>query len=41
MEEFPAARFYRDARAATLAGGTSEIVREIISRMLIDDRGDG
>jgi len=41
MEEFPAARLYRDARAATITAGTSEIMREIISRKLIDDRGDG
>ncbi len=38
MEEFPAARMYRDARAATIAGGTSEIMREIISRILLDGR---
>ncbi len=38
MEEYPAARMYRDARAATIAGGTSEIMREIISRILLDDR---
>jgi putative sterol carrier protein len=33
MEEYPAARLYRDARAATLAAGTSEIMREIIARL--------
>ncbi len=38
MEEYPAARMYRDARAATIAGGTSEIMREIISRILLDGR---
>ena len=41
MEEFPAARHYRDARAATITAGTSEIMREIISRILIDNRGGG
>lgn len=41
MEEFPAARLYRDARAATITAGTSEIMREIISRILIDEPGDG
>jgi len=41
MEEFPIARLYRDARAATITAGTSEIMREIISRILIDNRGDG
>ena len=28
MEEFPMARLYRDARAATITAGTSEIMRE-------------
>ncbi len=41
MEEFPVARLYRDARAATITAGSSEIMREIISRDLIDDRGEG
>ncbi len=41
MEEFPIARLDRDARAATITAGTSEIMREIISRILIDNRGDG
>ena len=36
MEEYPIARIYRDARVGTIAGGTSEIMREIISRILID-----
>lgn len=36
MEEYPAARFYRDARAATIAAGTSEIMREIIVRLALD-----
>ena len=37
MEEYPIARFYRDARGATITAGTSEIMREIIARVLIDD----
>ena len=37
MEEYPLARFYRDARAATIAAGTSEIMREIISRLMWED----
>jgi alkylation response protein AidB-like acyl-CoA dehydrogenase/putative sterol carrier protein len=37
MEEYPMARFYRDARAATIAAGTSEIMREIISRLTWED----
>lgn len=36
MEEVPAARFFRDARASTLAGGTSEIMREIVARTLVE-----
>jgi alkylation response protein AidB-like acyl-CoA dehydrogenase len=38
MEEYPVARMYRDARAATITAGTSEIMREIIARIQIDDR---
>jgi len=37
MEDFPIARAYRDARVATIVGGTSEIMREIIAKMVIDD----
>jgi len=37
MEEYPVARLFRDARAATLAAGTSEIMREIISRILLEE----
>lgn len=36
MEEYPIARIYRDARVGTIAGGTSEIMREIIAKMEID-----
>jgi hypothetical protein len=36
MEEAPIARMYRDARVGTIVGGTSEIMREIIARMDID-----
>ncbi|MEW5764921.1 MAG: acyl-CoA dehydrogenase family protein [Acidobacteriota bacterium] len=39
MEEYPLARFFRDARAATLAGGTSEIMREIVARSLLERAG--
>jgi len=35
MEEYPAARFYRDARAATITAGTSEVMREIIAKVMI------
>lgn len=36
MEEYPIAQIYRDARCAPIIGGTSEIMREIISKMSID-----
>jgi acyl-CoA dehydrogenase len=37
MEEYPMARFYRDVRAGTIVAGTSEIMREIIARILVDE----
>jgi len=36
MEEYPLARMYRDARGGTIAGGTSEIMKEIIAKIEID-----
>lgn len=36
MSEYPIERAYRDARVATIVAGTSEIMREIISKMVID-----
>lgn len=38
MEAYPMARLYRDARAGTIVGGTSEIMREIIAKMLFDGK---
>lgn len=38
MEEYKAARFFRDSRLGTIGGGTSEIMLEIISKMVIDDK---
>jgi len=38
MEEYKAARFFRDSRLGTIGGGTSEIMLEIISKMIIDDK---
>jgi len=35
MEEYPAARFYRDSRPGTIVAGTSEIMREIIARLIV------
>ncbi len=37
MEEYPIARMYRDARVGTIVGGTSQIMREIIAKMVIDE----
>ncbi len=37
MEDYLVCRAYRDARVGTIAGGTSEIMREIIAKMMIDD----
>lgn len=37
MEEFKIARMWRDSRIGTIGGGSSEIMREIISKMVIDD----
>lgn len=37
MEEYPMARMYRDVRVGTIGGGSSEIMREIISKIVIDE----
>ena len=37
MEEYKIARAFRDSRIGTIGGGTSEIMREIIAKMVIDD----
>ena len=36
MEDYPICRAYRDARAGTIAGGSSEILREIIAKIVVD-----
>jgi acyl-CoA dehydrogenase len=36
-EDFKIARMFRDARVGTIGAGTSEIMREIIAKMIIDD----
>ncbi|MFQ5629537.1 MAG: acyl-CoA dehydrogenase family protein [bacterium] len=36
MAEYEISRMYRDARVGTIVGGASEIMREIISKILID-----
>ena len=37
-EEFPMARLYRDNRLGPIGGGSSEIMCEIIAKMVIDDK---
>lgn len=39
MEEYPMARMYRDCRVGTIGGGSSEIMREIIAKIIIEDVG--
>ena len=38
MEEYPLARLYRDSRLGPIGGGTSEILREIIAKTVIDGK---
>ena len=38
MEEYPLARNFRDSRLGPIGGGTSEILKEIIAKMVIDKK---
>ena len=38
MEEYPLARLLRDSRLGPIGGGTSEILKEILSKMIIDNK---
>lgn len=38
MEDYPLARMMRDSRLGPIGGGTSEILREIIAKMIIDKK---
>ena len=38
MEEYPLARLLRDSRLGPIGGGTSEILREIIAKIIIDKK---
>ena len=38
MEEYPMARMFRDSRLGPIGGGTSEILCEIIAKMVIDKK---
>lgn len=37
-EDYPMARMYRDCRAGTIGGGTSDIMRDIIAKIIIDGK---
>jgi alkylation response protein AidB-like acyl-CoA dehydrogenase len=38
IEEYPLARMLRDSRLGPIGGGTSEILKEIIAKIIIDDK---
>lgn len=38
MEDFPMARLFRDSRLGPIGGGTSDILKEIISKIVIDKK---
>ncbi len=38
MEEYPLARLFRDSRLGPIGGGTSEILKEIIAKIVIDKK---
>ena len=38
MEDYPLARMLRDSRLGPIGGGTSEILKEIIAKMIIDKK---
>ncbi|MBT8304124.1 MAG: acyl-CoA dehydrogenase family protein, partial [Bacteroidia bacterium] len=38
MEEYPMARLFRDSRLGPIGGGTSEILREIVAKIVIDKK---
>lgn len=38
MEEYPLARMFRDSRLGPIGGGTSEIMKEILAKIIIDKK---
>ena len=38
MEDYPLARLFRDSRLGPIGGGTSEILREILAKIIIDNK---
>ena len=37
MEDYKMARMFRDSRLGTIGGGTSDIMRELIAKMVVDE----
>ena len=38
VSRYPLARLFRDSRLGPIGGGTSEILREILSKIIIDKK---
>jgi len=38
-DEYPVSRFYRGARYGTLGGGTTETLKELVGKMILEDLG--
>jgi alkylation response protein AidB-like acyl-CoA dehydrogenase len=38
IEDYPLARLLRDSRLGPIGGGTSEILKEVIAKMVIDKK---
>ncbi|MNN91103.1 Acryloyl-CoA reductase (NADH) [compost metagenome] len=38
MEDYPMARMFRDSRIGPIGGGTSEILKEVIAKIIIDKK---
>ena len=38
MEDYPMARLFRDSRLGPIGGGTSEILKEILAKIIIDKK---
>ena len=39
LDEYPVSRFYRGARYGTLGGGTTETLKELVGKMILNDFG--
>ena len=38
IEEYPLARLFRDSRLGPIGGGTSEIMKEILAKIVLDKK---